>query len=134
GGEVLLGGALVTGRVDRVEADQALEQRRRLGVLLRGRAGRLGAVRAQLAGADSGPEGSPISATSSRVSGKSHAVRTPGVGGPLSSSGGSSCEQSSWAFGQRVWNRHALGGSAGLGTSPVSRRRPPPWREGSATG
>ncbi len=42
---------------------------------------------------------------------------------PSLSSGGSSTEQTSRAFGQRGWKRHPCGGSIGDGTSPRSRIR-----------
>ena len=54
--------------------------------------------------------------------------------GPLAVNGGSCTEQISCALGQRVWNRQAVGGLAGLGTSPLSKIR---WRllsGGSGTG
>ena len=37
------------------------------------------------------------------------------------SSGRSSVQRVGWTYGQRVWNRHALGGFAGLGRSPVRK-------------
>src|SRR4029077_2303653 len=118
-GEVCLRRALVARRVDRVEAHQVAEQLLRL----RGRLG--GLFRAPRA------ERTPIAVSASRLSGKWQAARVPVS---RSSSGGSSSEQSSCAFGQRVWKRQALGGFAGLGTSPLSRRRSPARAAGSATG
>ena len=47
---------------------------------------------------------------------------------------GSSREQISCAFGQRVWKRQPAGGFAGLGTSPVSRIRSRLRSGGSGTG
>ena len=73
----------------------------------------------------------PMSTSSWRVSGKWQAARVPL---PLSSSTGSWSEQSSCALGQRVWKRQALGGLAGLGTSPLSNRRSVAEADGSATG
>src|SRR5437588_8246383 len=119
--EIFLRRALVSGRVDGVEADQPTKQ------LLRLRAG----LRAPRTRARHRADRTPVAATSSRVSGKWQAVRVPL---PLSSSGGSFCEQSGCALGQRVWKRHPDGGDAGLGTSPLNNRRSLPCAAGSATG
>src|SRR6202035_5746128 len=102
------------GGVDGVEADQLPQQLLRL-----------------LAGVAHPAARRPSSASSSCSSGQWHAARVPV---PFLSSGGSCWYQSSCAFGQRVWKRHASGGLAGLGTSPPSSRRAPPWRGGAATG
>jgi len=56
------------------------------------------------------------SAASASLSGKWQAAIPPPS---LGSRGGASVQHSSCAFGQRVWNRHAGGGSVGLGTSPL---------------
>lgn len=50
-------------------------------------------------------------------------------------SGGSTVEQTSVASGQRVWKRHAAGGSIELGTSPlrITRGRAA-FSRGSGTG
>src|SRR5262245_57319358 len=47
---------------------------------------------------------------------KWHATRWPGA---ISRNGGSALEQRGMASGQRVWNRHPLGGLSGDGISPV---------------
>ena len=54
-----------------------------------------------------------------RASAKWHADRCSPAPSERSSSWGSSCEQISWAFQQRVWKRHPDGGFAGDGTSPT---------------
>ncbi len=89
-GEELLRGTLVAGRVDGVEADQLAQQVLRLDATLCALLS-LHAHRAD--------DRTPISATSSRVSGKWHAVS---VSLPLSSSSGSSSLHSCCALGQRV--------------------------------
>ena len=50
-----------------------------------------------------------------------HATRCPGV--TSRSSGRSVVHRPGWTHGQRVENRQPVGGSAGLGRSPVSRIR-----------
>src|SRR5205823_11844923 len=102
-------------------ADQPTEE------LLRLRAG----LRAPRTRALHRADRTPVAATSSRVSGKWQAARVPL---PLSSSGGSFCEQSGCALGQRVWKRHPDGGDAGLGTSPLNSRPPLPCPARPATG
>ena len=54
-----------------------------------------------------------------RASAKWHADGAHRVPSERISSWGSSCEQMSCAFQQRVWNRHPDGGFAGEGTSPT---------------
>ena len=75
--------------------------------------------------------GNPPSPASG-ISGKWQAANWPP---PMSRRRGSSEAQMSWAFQQRVRNRHPDGGSAGLGTSPSSWMRVRArWATGSARG